>query len=78
MELSEGKRKKLEYPRGVKVVFPTVATVRSTGGYVSTDRAAIWSPVLMASVIGLDLAVLYTQEVGGEKLSARSLPRLEE
>ncbi|KAJ7330426.1 tyrosyl-DNA phosphodiesterase-domain-containing protein [Mycena albidolilacea] len=37
MELSEGKRKKLEYPRGVKVVFPTVATVRSTGGYGSTS-----------------------------------------
>jgi len=30
MDLSEGKRKKLEYPRGVKVVFPTFATVKST------------------------------------------------
>ncbi|KAJ6485522.1 tyrosyl-DNA phosphodiesterase-domain-containing protein [Mycena sanguinolenta] len=37
MDLSEGKRKKLEYPRGVKVVFPTSATVKSSGGY-RTDR----------------------------------------
>jgi hypothetical protein len=34
MDMSEGKRKKLEYPLGVKVVFPTYATVKSTGGYV--------------------------------------------
>ncbi|KAJ7080775.1 tyrosyl-DNA phosphodiesterase-domain-containing protein [Mycena belliarum] len=30
MDLSEGRRKKLEYPRGVKVVFPSLATVKST------------------------------------------------
>ncbi|KAJ6465209.1 tyrosyl-DNA phosphodiesterase-domain-containing protein [Mycena vitilis] len=35
MKLSEGKRKKLEYPLGVKVVFPTLATVELTGGYGS-------------------------------------------
>ncbi|KAJ7236427.1 tyrosyl-DNA phosphodiesterase-domain-containing protein, partial [Mycena haematopus] len=33
MNLSEAKRKKLEYPPGVKVVFPTSATVKSTSGY---------------------------------------------
>ncbi|KAJ7663971.1 tyrosyl-DNA phosphodiesterase-domain-containing protein [Mycena polygramma] len=35
IKLSEAKRKKLEYPSGVKVVFPTRATVKSTGGYGS-------------------------------------------
>ncbi|KAJ7155888.1 tyrosyl-DNA phosphodiesterase-domain-containing protein [Mycena filopes] len=30
MDISEGKRKKLDYPMGVKVVFPTLATVKST------------------------------------------------
>ncbi|KAF7371136.1 hypothetical protein MSAN_00748900 [Mycena sanguinolenta] len=37
MDLSESKRKKLEYPRGVKVVFPSSATVKSCSGY-RTDR----------------------------------------
>ncbi|KAJ7777111.1 tyrosyl-DNA phosphodiesterase-domain-containing protein [Mycena metata] len=31
MRLSERERKKLEYPSGVKVVFPTLATVKDTG-----------------------------------------------
>ncbi|KAJ7036605.1 tyrosyl-DNA phosphodiesterase-domain-containing protein [Mycena alexandri] len=31
MRLSERERKKLEYPTGVKVVFPTLATVKGTG-----------------------------------------------
>ncbi|KAJ7691949.1 tyrosyl-DNA phosphodiesterase-domain-containing protein [Mycena rosella] len=30
MDISEGRRKKLAYPPGVKVVFPTLATVKST------------------------------------------------
>ncbi|KAJ6580791.1 tyrosyl-DNA phosphodiesterase-domain-containing protein [Mycena capillaripes] len=37
MDISEGKRKKLAYPPGVKVVFPTFATVKSTGGHGSTS-----------------------------------------
>ncbi|KAJ7330439.1 hypothetical protein DFH08DRAFT_966977 [Mycena albidolilacea] len=56
MELSEGKRKKLEYPRGVNVVFPTTATVVSAGGHVSTDHTVIWSSAFIASAIGLGLA----------------------
>jgi tyrosyl-DNA phosphodiesterase-1 len=34
MDLSEGRRKKLPYPAGVKVVFPSLDTVKSTAGHV--------------------------------------------
>jgi hypothetical protein len=78
MEMSEGKRKKLKYPRGGKVVFPTAATVVSAGGHVSTDRTVIWASVFIASAIGLGLAVLQTHEVGREELPARGLLRLGE
>lgn len=43
MDMSEGKRKKLEYPLGVKVVFPTFATVKSTGGYVRILPFSVYS-----------------------------------
>ncbi|KAJ7147676.1 hypothetical protein C8R43DRAFT_1010422 [Mycena crocata] len=33
LDIPEAKRKKLEYPAGVKVVFPTLETVKSTAGH---------------------------------------------
>jgi hypothetical protein len=37
LDISEGKRKKLDYPKGVKVMFPTWKTVKSTSGKVCTQ-----------------------------------------
>ncbi|KAJ7173422.1 tyrosyl-DNA phosphodiesterase-domain-containing protein [Mycena filopes] len=37
MDMSEGRRKKLDYPLGVKVVFPSLATVKSTDQHGATS-----------------------------------------
>ncbi|KAJ7247370.1 tyrosyl-DNA phosphodiesterase I [Mycena rebaudengoi] len=37
LDISEGKRKKLDYPKGVKVMFPTWKTVKSTSGKGATS-----------------------------------------
>ncbi|KAJ7483416.1 tyrosyl-DNA phosphodiesterase-domain-containing protein [Mycena latifolia] len=42
MDLSEGRRKKLGYPSGVKVVFPTVATVKSTTGQARQGASSLF------------------------------------
>ncbi|KAF8215108.1 tyrosyl-DNA phosphodiesterase I [Mycena galopus ATCC 62051] len=42
MDLSEGKRKKLEYPPGIEVVFPTHATVKSIGANGSNGSTSLF------------------------------------